>query len=300
MSRLNYWRTYAWVLILALVFVAVAAWQAGSILIAPAHRIVGHPNLDFPVYDAKLRSASGAVIAAWYAPADRAEATVILLHPVRSDRRAMLGRAKLFHRAGYAVVLIDLQAHGESTGRHITFGYIERHDVSAAVAYARNLNPQHRIGIVASSLGGAAALMASPLRVDALVLESVYTTIEDAAKNRLAMRAGPLSKLLSPLLLWQLKPRLGVSSSELRPMDFMANIEAPVLIANGDIDRHTPITQARKLFDAANTPKQWVVFKGAAHNDLLTFNAKQYKNDVLPFLYRYLKPGNQSNATPCN
>lgn len=293
MSRLNYWRTRASALLLGLVFVAVAAWQAGSILIAPAHRKIGKPNLDFPVYDARLDSESNAEIAAWYVPADRAEATVILLHPIRSDRRAMLGRARLFHRAGYAVVLIDLQAHGESTGPHITFGYIERHDVSAAVAYARKLNPRHRIGIVAISLGGAAALMASPLPIDALVLESVYTTIEDAAKNRLAMRAGPLSTLLTPLLLWQLKPRLGVSSSELRPIDFMAKIEAPVLIANGDIDRHTPIAQARQLFDTADTPKQWVVFKGAAHNDLLAFNAKHYENEVLPFLDRYLRVRNK-------
>lgn len=291
MSRLNYWRTCASVLILGLVFVAVAAWQVGSLLIAPAHRNVSQPTFDFPVVDAKLNSASGAAIAAWYAPADRAEATVILLHPVRSDRSAMLGRAKLFHRAGYAVVLIDLQAHGESTGRHITFGHLERHDVSAAVAYAREMNPRHRIAIVASSLGGAAALMASPLPIDALVLESVYTTIDDATKNRLAMRAGPLSTLLTPLLLWQLKPRLGVSSSELRPIDFMAKIEAPVLIANGDIDRHTPIAQARQLFDTADTPKQWVVFEGAAHIDLFAFNAKHYKNEVLPFLDRYLKPG---------
>ncbi|WP_404358252.1 alpha/beta hydrolase [Methylotuvimicrobium sp. KM1] len=289
MSRLNYWQTRASALLLGLVFVTVAAWQVGSILIAPAYRNVDKPNLDFPVYDARLNSESGAEIAVWYAPADRAEATVILLHPIRSDRRAMLGRARLFHRAGYAVVLIDLQAHGESTGPHITFGYIERHDVSAAVAYARKLNPRHRIGIVAISLGGAAALMASPLPIDALVLESVYTTIEDAAKNRLAMRAGPLSTLLTPLLLWQLKPRLGVSSSELRPIDFMAKIEAPVLIANGDIDRHTPIAQARQLFDTADTPKQWVVFKGAAHNDLLAFNAKHYENEVLPFLDRYLR-----------
>ncbi|MBU2570128.1 MAG: alpha/beta hydrolase [Gammaproteobacteria bacterium] len=289
MSRLNYWQTRASALLLGLVFVTVAAWQAGSILIAPAHRNVDKPNLDFPVYDARLNSESGAEIAVWYVPADRAEATVILLHPVRSDRRAMLGRARLFHRAGYAVVLIDLQAHGESTGRHITFGYIERHDVSAAVAYARKLNPRHRIGIVASSLGGAAALMASPLPIDALVLESVYTTIEDAAKNRLAMLTGPLSTLLTPLLLWQLKPRLGVSSSELRPIDFMAKIEAPVLIANGEIDQHTPIAQARQLFDTADTPKQWVVFKGAVHTDLLAFNAKHYENEVLPFLDRYLR-----------
>lgn len=264
------------------------AWLAGGVLIASANRSVEAPKLDFPVFDAVLDSESGANIAVWYAPADNAEATIILLHPVRSDRRAMLGRTRLFHRAGYAVVLIDLQAHGESTGQHITFGYLERHDVSAAVAYARELNPRHRIGIVASSLGGAAAILALPLGANALVLESVYTTIAEAVHNRIAMRVGPLSHVLTPLLLWQLKPRLGISPSDLRPIDHIAKSEAPVLIANGDLDRHTPITQARQLFDAADTPKQWVVFKGASHEDLFAYNHDQYENAVLAFLNQHL------------
>lgn len=275
-----------------------AAWLVGGALIAPSHRHLEAENLDFPVVEAMLDSESGTSIATWHASSDDAKATIILLHPVRANRNAMLGRAKFFLDAGYAVVLIDLQAHGESIGRHITFGHLERHDVRAAVAYARKLNPGHRIGIVAISLGGAAALLASPLGVDALVLESVYCTIAEAVDNRIAMRVGPLSHVLTPLLLWQLKPRLGISPSDLRPLDHIAKSQAPVLIANGDLDRHTPIIQARQLYEAAESPKQWVVFKGAAHNDLFEYNPKQYKDEVLAFLDRYLKPGNRPNATP--
>lgn len=288
MSRFNFWQYFIGASGLVLLALLVAAWQVGGALVAPAHRHIDAENLDFPVVEATLDSESCASIATWHAASDDAKATIILLHPIRANRKAMLGRAKFFLDAGYAVIMIDFQAHGESLGRYITFGHLERHDVRAAVAYARKLNPGHRIGIVAISLGGAAALLASPLDVDALVLESVYTTIADAVDNRIAMRVGPLSHVLTPLLLWQLKPRLGISLSELRPIDFMAKIEAPVLIANGEIDRHTTIAQARQLFDAANTPKQWVVFKGAAHIDLFAFNAKHYKNEVMPFLDRYL------------
>lgn len=288
MCRFSFWRYFigaSCVVLLALLF---AAWLAGNALIASANRNVGAPKLDFPVFDAVLDSESGANIAVWYAPADNAEATIILLHPVRANRKAMLGRAELFHREGYTVIMIDLQAHGESLGPHITFGYLERHDVRAVLAYARSLNPRHRIGIVASSLGGAAAILALPLGADALVLESVYTTIAEAVHNRIAMRVGPLSHVLTPLLLWQLKPRLGISPSDLRPIDHIAKSEAPVLIANGDLDRHTPIAQARQLFDAANTPKQWVVFKGASHTDLFAYNPKQYTDEVLAFLNQHL------------
>ncbi|CCE25314.1 alpha/beta hydrolase [Methylotuvimicrobium alcaliphilum] len=289
MSRSNFWRYFIGASGLVLLALLVEAWQVGGALVAPAYRHIEAENLDFPVVETMLDSESGASIATWYASSDDAKATIILLHPIRANRKAMLGRAKFFLDAGYAVVLIDFQAHGESLGRYITFGHLERHDVRAAVVYARKLNPGHRIGVVAISLGGAAALLASPLDVDALVLESVYTTIADAVDNRIAMRIGPLSHVLTPLLLWQLKPRLGVSPSDLRPIDHIAKSQAPVLIANGDLDRHTRITQARQLFDAANKPKRWVVFKGAAHNDLFEYNAKQYKDEVLAFLDRYLK-----------
>ena len=48
-----------------------------------------------------------------------------------------------------------------------------------------------------------------PLRVDALVLESVSPTLEEAIDNRLAIRPGPLGPPLAPLLTAQLRPRLG-------------------------------------------------------------------------------------------
>ena len=297
MYQFSLWRYVIGASSLVLLTFLVASWLVGGALVAPNQRYIGSENLEFPVDEVMLDSESGASIATWYASSDDAKATIILLHPVRANRKAMLGRAKLFLDAGYAVILIDFQAHGESLGRYITFGHLERHDVRAAVAYARKLNPGHRIGVVAISLGAAAALLASPLGVDALVLESVYSTIAEAVDNRVAMRVGPLSYALTPLLLWQLKPRLGFSPSDLRPIDYIAKSQAPVLIANGELDRHTPITQARQLFDAANTPKRWVVFKGAAHNDLFEYNAKQYKDEVLAFLDRYLKPGNRPNAT---
>lgn len=294
MRKFGFWRWFAWACCLGFLALMVAAWQVGSVLMAPANRSVASAKLDFPVFESMLDSESGARIAAWYAPADNARAaSIILLHPVRTDRSAMLERARLFQRVGYAVVMIDFQAHGESSGRHVTFGHLERHDVRAAVAYAKRLNPRHRIGIVGSSLGGAAALLASPLDVDAVVLESVYTTIAEAVENRVSMRAGFLSPVLTPLLLWQFKPRLGIATSELRPIDHIANVEAPVLIAGGDLDRHTPIDQTRQLFEAAHHPKRFVVFNGAAHTDLFAYDPTQYEAEVLGFLDKYLMIGSE-------
>lgn len=267
---------------------ALAAWLLAGALMATANCPVGPPPRDLPVRTTTLASASGSQIATWYIPVEKAHATVILLHAIRGNRRAMLGRARLFHNAGYSVVMVDLQAHGESLGRNITLGFQERHDVCAAVTFARKINPKHRIAVVGCSLGGAAALLASPLRVDAAVIESVYPTIAEEVHDRIAIRLGPLSDVFAPALLCQLSPRWGISLSELRPIDHLASIGCPVLVAAGDQDQHTTLVETQRLFDAARQPKKLVLFPGAAHVDLLAFNPKRYENEILPFLAEHL------------
>src|SRR5262245_11420813 len=110
---------------LAVVTLVAAELYLAHSLVAPTNRIVGTPPDDLNVLAATIPGESGSKLVAWYMPADNAQATVVLLHPIRADRSAMLGRAKLLHDAGYCVLMIDFQAHGESPGDHITIGYLE-------------------------------------------------------------------------------------------------------------------------------------------------------------------------------
>lgn len=280
----------------ALLALGIAEVYVANSLVAPANHLVGLPPTDMNVVATKIPSESGSQLATWYLPADASHATAILLHPIRGDRRVMLGRAKLFHDAGYAVVMIDFQAHGESPGDHITIGYLESLDVQAAVDYARSLNPNHRIKIVGWSLGGAATLLASPLKIDAVVLECVYPTLDEAVHNRVAIRLGSLSGIISPVLLWQFQFRLGIAPSDLRPIDHIVDIGCPVLVVGGEFDQHTPLPETERLFDAAKEPKKLSVFKGADHTDLLEQNRTQYEAAVLPFLATYLSPSREDES----
>ena len=286
------WRRIRRILLGSLLLVGLAlvvtSWLVAGSLVAPANHFVGPPPDGFQIESITIRSESGSELAAWYIPCEGANATVILLHPVRGDRRAMLGRAELLREAGYATVLVDLQAHGESPGKNITAGFLERYDVRATVDFARAKHPQHRIGIVGWSLGGAAALLASPLNVDAMVLESVYPTISEAVHNRVSMRLGVLSRMIAPALLFQLKPRLGIAPAQLRPIDKISDVGCPVLVASGDCDLHTTMAETRRLYDAALEPKRLVIFEGAAHADLLECDPARYQ-EIIGFLDDNLK-----------
>jgi len=265
-----------------------AAWYVGGQLVNPARRSVGELPSDLPGTSVRLVTGSGLKIKCWHLTRRQAVATVILLHPIRGDRRSMLKHARMFRAAGYATLLIDLPSHGESDGDAITAGWRESEAVTVAVEFVRRESPDHMVGIVGRSLGGAAALFASPLGVDALVLESVYPTVNEAVHNRVAMRLGPLHHILAPALTWQLYPRLGVSASSICPIDYISRVDCPVLILSGDQDRHTTLDETRRLYDAAVPPRRLCVFEGAKHIDLLSYDAELYETQVLLFLEQHL------------
>jgi fermentation-respiration switch protein FrsA (DUF1100 family) len=202
----------------------------------------------------------------------------------------MVGRAQFLRNAGYSVILFDAQAHGESPGDHITFGYLEARDAQAAVAFAHAQFPVEKLGYLGVSQGGAAALLGtSPLPVQALVLEAVYPSLREAVVDRIAIRLGPVAPVFAPLLLLQVGPRLGVAPEAIAPIEGIRHIRAPLLLLAGDKDRHTPLEESRRLFDAAPEPKTLWVIPGAAHQNFHRFMSGEYERRVLEFLARTLE-----------
>jgi alpha-beta hydrolase superfamily lysophospholipase len=230
-------------------------------------------------------SDSGATVYGWWCPIQNAKGAVLLLPGIRANRLSMVERARFLRRAGYSVLLIDFQATGETKGDHITFGWRESQDVLAARDFIRQSNPKIPAAIIGSSLGGVAALLATPpLKIDALVLEEVYPTIEIAARNRMENYLGLFGRRLTPLLLNQLQWRLGVSASQLRPVDHIENVECPLLIISGENDRNTRPTDTRMLVERARNPKDVWFVPNVGHVDLHRAAREEYETRVLAFL----------------
>jgi pimeloyl-ACP methyl ester carboxylesterase len=269
-----------------------ATWWLGGRLTAPAHGPVGPPPGDLALDEVELTNERGERTRGWW-HRGRGAGTIVLLHPLRSDRRAMLTRARLLAEAGFGSLLVDLRAHGESPGRRITFGLAESADARAAVKFAREHTGLDPVAAIGFSLGGAAALLGpAPLEVDALVLEAVYPSIADAIEARLALRTGRLvARLLAPLLLFQIRPRLGIRASELRPISALEKVRSPILVLAGTVDPKTPLVQSRRFFAAAPDPKELWEVEGAGHQDFLEHAPATYRERVLGFLARYLASG---------
>lgn len=266
------------------------SWNVGGSLIAPVQRSVGEPPGDLRAERVDWISSDGRRVYGWFVEGTPGQGVVLLLHALRADRRSMVGRARFLNRAGYAILLIDLQAHGENPGRHITFGLTESRDARIAIDYLKNRLPGERIGIIGSSLGGAAALLGEkPLAVQGLVLEAVYTSLGEAVENRLALRFGEAGRYLAPLLLWQIKLRMDIDPERLSPVDHMGNITQPVLIIAGEKDRHTTLAQSQALFERAPDPKSLWVIEDARHVNFHRHAGADYEERVLRFFEKRLR-----------
>jgi uncharacterized protein len=262
----------------------------GLLLSWPAARDIGAPPADLAAESVAMISGSGATLRGWFLAGRPGGGGVVLMHGVRANRLSMVQRARMLHESGFSVLLFDFQAHGESTGKRITFGYLEALDAAAAVAFAKARLPNEKIGAIGSSLGGAAALLGpTPLPVDALVLEAVYPDIGAATANRIsAVLGAPIGSLVAQPLTHAFEllmpPILGVAPAELRPIDHIADVAAPLLIVSGTRDSRTTARETIAVFDRAHEPKSLWLVDGAGHVDLERYAPDAYRAHVLAFL----------------
>lgn len=279
-------------ILMSVVFLATV-WITGSLLSSSVNQPIGEPPPDIAAEAVQFPSLSGATIHGWFIQGKENSGAIILMHGVRANRLSMLERARFLSRAGYSVLLFDFQAHGESDGRNITFGYLESRDAQAAVSFVRSRSPKEKIGVIGVSMGGAAVLLAKPqLDVNAVVLEMVYPTIEQAVSNRITTRLGSWATILAPLLTWQLKPRLGISAGEMRPIDYVGANNLPKLFIAGANDEHTTLEESNQLFAAASEPKELWIVPNAKHVDFYPLVKEEYEQRVLLFFKKHLREKN--------
>jgi len=166
------------------------------------------------------------------------------------------------------VLAIDFRGHGGSQAVPRSFGLYEARDAAAGLTFLRSHAPNRRVGLIGTSLGGAAALLGDdgPLPVQAIVLQAVYPDLRRAITNRIARIVGhPLAVVGEPLLSYQSWPRYGVPPNRMAPIDGLRRFRGPVLIIGGTADTNTTVADTRAFYKAAPGPKSLWLLDGVGH-----------------------------------
>jgi uncharacterized protein len=236
----------------------------------------------------RLTTKDAQELGGWFVPGRPAHPPVLLLHGNGGTRADCLDQAEWMAAAGYALLLITLRAHGDSTGNLNDFGYSARHDVVAAIEWLEQ-NHQGRPIIWGRSLGSAAALFAASElgnRVGGYILECPFRDLRTAVHNRTRLRLPlPLSWIAYAGLSFTAPMVLG-DIDRISPLDASAGVpkDTPVLILSGGIDRMATQEEAFALAERIGSRAQCIVFEGAGHLDLCRNYPDRYREIGLRFL----------------
>jgi len=203
------------------------------------------------VQEIELRTADGIKLFAWYAPTPQGRPTVLLFHGNGGSLRSQRYRIAHFKQANMGVLMLAYRGYAGSEGSPTEEGLYA--DARAALDW---LNGQ---GIAASaillygqSLGsGVATKMAVERAVGGVILEAPYTSTADIGAWRFP---------IVPVH-WLMVDRYDSLSR-------IINVRVPLLVMHGDADRVIPQLFGRRLFEAANEPKEGFWPQGVGHNDI--------------------------------
>jgi uncharacterized protein len=275
----------------AVILIIAATYLSSMGLQDSANHFVGRPPADLQASNITYASGAGVLIHGWLVPGKPGQGAVVLLHPVRGDRRDMISRAEFLRKRGYAVLMIDFQSHGENRGGRITYGDLESRDVTGALQYLRHKLPGEKVAIIGMQMGADAFVLSEDRPpVAAVVLEQMYPTINRAIASRVRNNMGPLAPLFSWLVFVEMQSQKEIPPNRLDVIGRLAKINAPLLIVNGTDDHHVTLDEAEAELAAAAPPKELWAVEGAGHVDLHNFAPAEYEKRVGDFIARYLPP----------
>jgi len=207
--------------------------------------------------DVSVTASDGSHLQGWFArPADANGDAVILFHGVGNNRQGMMGFAELFLSNGFAVLVPDSRAQGESGSDFPTYGLKESDDVHRWFDWLVIQQRPKCVFGMGESMG--AAILLQSVRVEtrfcAVIAESSFASFRQIAYVRVGQFIGTgtwLGKFaLRPAVeLAFLYGRItrGVSLTDASPEDAVVGSRVPILLIHGLSDDNIPFQQSERI-----------------------------------------------------
>jgi hypothetical protein len=218
----------------------------------------------------QLVAEDGVRLHGWFLPVPGARRVVLVCHGNAGNISHRLERALLMQRElGVSVLLFDYRGYGRSEGTPDEAGtYADARAAHRWAVDSARVEPRDLL-LFGESLGAAVATQLALERpAGALVLESAFTSIPD-----MALAAYPF-----------LPPVGGLIRTRYETLGKLPKLSLPLLVLHGERDEIVPLSQGRRLFEAAGEPKRLFVIPGAGHNDTYAAGGEAYWRVLREFL----------------
>ena len=238
------------------------------LLFHPARDLFGTPaDVGLTYEDVRLATSDGETLHGWWIPHDDAFATLLFFHGNAGNISGRIGTIQSLRRLGVNIFILDYRGYGRSSGTPSEEGlYLDAEAAWHHLVRDRSIAPSDIVIHGRSLGGGPAAWLGERVRCAALILESTFTSIPDAAAHHY------------PYL-----PVRLLSKIDFDTLTRVPRCRCPVLVMHSKDDDVVPFGQGERLFQAASEPKKFVELSGR-HNERHPEGEARYMAGLSAFL----------------
>ncbi len=225
--------------------------------------------LALPCEHWTVRSFDGLRLSGRYYAGEPDKPLVIFFHGYRSGPiRDASGGFRFCRREGCSVLMVDQRSHGESEGKTIAFGALEKHDCVTWAQEAARRDPSRPILLAGVSMGAATVLSASELplpgQVKGIWADCGYADTAEILRCTIKRWHMPVFPTLQ---LTELGARIfgGFRVRDGSAVRAVRNAKVPVLLIHGEGDGLVPCDMAGRIAEACASSVTLLTVPGAGH-----------------------------------
>ena len=187
---------------------------------------------------------------------------LLYLHGARWNVVGAAPRVRRMQELGFSVLAIDYRGFGKSSAG-LPSEATATEDARAAWDWLAKRFPERRRFVFGHSLGGAIAIDMAAQVPDAsgVIVENTFTTIADVVRN----------------FKWGWLPVGPLITQRFDSVDKVRQLHAPLLVVHGNDDSLIPSALGRRLYDAAEVKKEFVLVEGGSHYSTNSLGEAQYR-----------------------
>ncbi len=218
----------------------------------------------------------------------------IVVHGYGADYKEMQQYVKYFVEKNYNILAVENRAHGQSEGKMIGMGWLDRLDIVDWINFMLEKNSNYQIVLFGLSMGASTVCMASgealPKNVKAIISDCAFDNVFDAFKFVFKKRARlPAWPLLNIFNLY-MKNAYNYDMKEADAKKMLKKCKVPILFIHGDADDFVPTYMVHKLYESTDERlRELFIVEGAGHALSYPIAGIKYEKKLNEFLSKHIK-----------
>ncbi len=272
---------------------------ASRIVNKEMNKVIEQYKIDFCWWDKftfetlSIKSRDGLKLVGHFLP-NSSNKLAIIVHGYGADYKEMQKYAKYFVEKNYNILAVENRAHGQSEGKMIGMGWLDRLDLVDWINFMVQKNSNYQIVLFGLSMGASTVCMASgevlPSNVKAIISDCAFDNVYDAFKYVFKKRTNlPVWPLLDIFNLY-MKNAYNYDMKEADAKKMLKKCKVPILFIHGDADDFVPTYMVHKLYESTDEKlRQIYIVEGAGHALSYPNAGVKYERVLTGFLTKVIK-----------